>query len=75
VIVKSTLAKRIVEIAKRLRKLVDELFASVGELAQVAEDYERERALCLRCGAPLDAKGRCPVCFERDRAKLENDEI
>jgi hypothetical protein len=63
---KSRLFRRIIALAKRLGGLSDDLVGAKGDLAQIAEDYETERRLCLRCGTPLDAELRCSVCYKRD---------
>lgn len=74
---KTPLFKRILKLARRFAGIQDELVGATGELANIAEAYEAERRLCIRCGTPLDAELRCPACFEREgagRAEVKTDE-
>lgn len=71
---KTPLFKRMIALAKRFAKITDDLVGLRGELVEIAESYNGERRLCIRCGTPLDEELRCPACFERDGAsKSEGD--
>jgi len=62
---KTRLYLRIITLARRVNAIINELTGVQGELADIAESYEAERRLCARCGSPLDAELRCPVCCAR----------
>lgn len=66
---KTWLFKRLIALAKRLAKLTDELIGVRGELVDIAEAYESEHKLCVRCGAQLDNELRCPECSHESEAK------
>lgn len=70
---KSRLFRRILAIAKRVGGISDDLIGVKGDLADVAEAYEAERKLCMRCGNTLDAELRCPVCYKSDH--LGKDDV
>lgn len=70
---KSTLFKRMIALARRFAKITDELIGLRGELVEIAESYDTERRLCVRCGTPLDETLRCPACFEREGASRSED--
>lgn len=63
---KTRLYRRIIALARRIGDIIDELTGVKGELADIAEAYETERRICPRCGARLDAEGRCPVCCPQE---------
>lgn len=75
---KTVLFKRMIALAKRFAKITDDLVGLRGELVEIAESYNAERKLCLRCGTLLDEDMRCPACLERDSANIseviEDDE-